>query len=108
MIDISIDIKSNFIEKIEINGHAGSAEKGYDLICCSVSTLLISLINGLSEYVKADIEVKIEEGHSFIHIFDKDKEKRMKIEILTNVFLLSVRGLERENPKFIRLNITEE
>ena len=73
MINIDINIKSNFIKQIELKGHAGSGEKGYDLICCSVSTLLIALINGLSEYIKSDIDVKVKaRKENKNRCFDKD------------------------------------
>lgn len=108
MINIDINIKSNFIKQIELKGHAGSGEKGYDLICCSVSTLLIALINGLSEYIKSDIDVKVEEGYSLVKINEANQEKKIKTDILTKTFLLSVKSLSEENPEFVKVNIMEE
>lgn len=108
MIDISIDIKFDFIETIKLSGHAESNEKGKDLICCSISTLTISLINALTEIAKANIKADVSEGFTLIEVNEKDKDKRLKSDILTKSFMLSVKGIEEENPEFIKLNITEE
>ena len=108
MINISIDIKSYFIETIKLSGHAESNEKGKDLICCSISTLTISLINALTEIAKANIKAEVSEGFTLIEIDEQEKNKRLKSDILTKSFMLSVKGIEEENPEFIKLNITEE
>ena len=108
MIKININIKSNFIKQIELKGHAGSGNSGYDLVCCSVSTLIIALINGLREYLKADIDFDIKEGYSLLKINETNPEKKEKIDVLTKTFLLSVESLEEENPEFIKVNIMEE
>ena len=108
MINISIDIKSDFIEKIKLSGHADSNEKGKDLICCSISTLTISLINALTEIANANIKAEVSEGFTLIEINEQEKNKRLKSDILTKSFMLSVKGIEEENPEFIKLNITEE
>ena len=75
MINIRIDIKSDFIEQIELKGHSGSALKGNDLICCSISTLTISLINSLTDIVKADIETELSEGYSLIKIKENNNDE---------------------------------
>ena len=78
------------------------------MICCSISTLTISLINALTEIAKANIKADISEGFTLIEVNEKDKDKRLKSDILTKSFMLSVKGIEEENPEFIKLNITEE
>jgi len=108
MINISINIKSDFIKTIKLSGHAGSDEKGKDLVCCSISTLTISLINGLSEVVDADIKAEVSEGYTLIEINEENPKKKKETDTLTKTFLLSMKGLEEEYPEFIKLNITEE
>ena len=61
--------------------------------------------NGIA---KANIKADISEGFTLIEVNEKDKDKRLKSDILTKSFMLSVKGIEEENPEFIKLNITEE
>ena len=60
------------------------------------------------EIAKANIKADISEGFTLIEVNEKDKDKRLKSDILTKSFMLSVKGIEEENPEFIKLNITEE
>ena len=108
MINIDININSDFINQIELKGHAGSDDIGFDLVCCSVSTLIISLVNGLKEYVQAKTKIKLESGYCLLKIEDNDKNKMMLADVLTKTFLLSVKSLEEENPEFVKVNIMEE
>ena len=35
------------LESVELIGHAGSGEYGFDIVCAAVSTLSINLVNSL-------------------------------------------------------------
>ncbi len=47
-------------------GHAGTAARGKDLLCCAISTLVTHTINGLSELACEEIKVTENEETGFI------------------------------------------
>ena len=67
MVRITIDINSL---EIRMEGHACTAEKGKDLVCCALSTLIETLSryleNQLAEGMIYNLEENIEEGDSYI------------------------------------------
>ena len=47
MIKIDIKKKDDVINYIKISGHADYAEKGFDIVCASVSCIAITTVNAL-------------------------------------------------------------
>lgn len=108
MIEVKVVKSLGFIKNIKVNGHANSSEYGSDLICCSVSTLVITLINGISDYIKGDIEYNTENGNVNVDITETNEDKKNKIDVLTNTFVLGIKGIMEENPEYLNLKISEE
>ena len=64
MIKINIDKDlNNFIVGYTVNGHAGFAPDGQDIICSAVSTLTMVAINGLEEHLQREVTYEISDGH---------------------------------------------
>ena len=64
MIKIKIDKDlNNFIVGYTVNGHAGFAPDGQDIICSAVSTLTMVAINGLEEHLQREVVYEISDGH---------------------------------------------
>lgn len=49
--------------KIEINGHAGYAESGKDIVCAAVSILAQNLVRSLEELTRDSVYSRVEQGH---------------------------------------------
>ncbi len=86
---------------ISVVGHADYSKYGKDIICASVSTLIIFTVNLLLEF---DVDEKlfsynIDEGNFFIE-YDKKNEQINKI---INVFKLSIKDLSTQYPKNIKI-----
>ena len=47
MVKIKVGKKSNSIIKLNIEGHAGFADKGKDIVCASISSIAIGLLNSI-------------------------------------------------------------
>lgn len=59
----------NRIHKLKITGHAGTAPKGQDLVCCSVSTLCLTLsqcILNNKDKLTCEPVIKLSDGSSVI------------------------------------------
>ena len=83
MIKINLKKNDDVVDYIKISGHAGYAEKGYDIVCASVSCIAITTVNALISinedclvYSESDglLEIKMEKLlviMAVIHIAEK-------------------------------------
>ena len=85
--------------KIEITGHAGYDDYGKDIVCASVSSIVITTINNVLD---------IDEDS----ILYEDNDNKIKIEIkkddeivnkLINNMVLLLENLEKDYPKNIKI-----
>ena len=60
MISISILKHNGIIEEMNVSGHAEYADKGKDLVCAGVSTIMIGSLNALDLLAKdtCDLQIK--------------------------------------------------
>ncbi len=68
---------------IEVEGHAGFAEKGKDIVCASVSTAILvsaNLIEKLGQ--KENIKVILKEGYFYLEVLEETKEIKAVYENL--------------------------
>lgn len=64
MISVIVSREGNSIRALYVNGHAGFAESGKDIICSGVSTLLFTAANALEDICGYD-------GESFFRIVNE-------------------------------------
>ena len=57
MIKVVYEAKDNQYLSLEVSGHAEYDEKGKDLICASVSSIVFGLMNAI-DALKEDVEIK--------------------------------------------------
>lgn len=86
MIKISITRENEVITNIKINGHAGYDDYGKDIVCASVSSMVITTINGLLRL--DDNSLKYEEKDGYINIDVLKHNETIDILILNLVSLL--------------------
>ncbi len=96
------------ITKVEVSGHAEMAEYGYDIVCASVSALVIAAINGLEEYVQTEVRANVENGITSLEIDEKDSLKSTQAQAILNTLYIAMLGLEDEYEDYIEVTITEE
>ncbi|MBQ9566034.1 MAG: ribosomal-processing cysteine protease Prp [Synergistaceae bacterium] len=90
---------------IESRGHTGFAERGSDVVCAAVSSLLHALLLGLSDVAKVEgLECEVDPEGPFIRIM-WPKKRAGGLSLLTRTIALSLREIESGNPGYV--NITE-
>ena len=95
MIKIVID-KDN----IKISGHAGYGVKGTDIVCASVSSIVITSLNAIIRIDENAIDYKQDEG--FIEVNIKKHEKT--VDILIDNMISMLEELEKEYKKNIQID----
>ena len=105
MINVIVIKEKQTIKTIEATGHSGYAEEGSDIVCSAVSVLMETLANGLTEVVKADVKVVVDENipHLSVTLNEKDQEKCKYAQVLMQSTLLGIKGVAQEFSKFIKI-----
>lgn len=76
---------------LTVDGHAGFAETGNDIICAAVSALAQGLIHSLSDLTKDEFLHNVRDGH--IEIFYRNLSERGKL--LIDSFFLSMGDIQQ-------------
>ena len=105
MINIIVIKEKQTIKTIEATGHSGYAEVGQDIVCSAVSTLMETLANGLTEVVKANAKIVVDEEipHLSVTLTEEDQEKCKYAQVLMKSTLLGIKGVAQEFSKFIKI-----
>ncbi len=104
MIKVEIIRNNNNIKKISILGHAMYAEYGKDIVCASVSTLVISTVNNILSINSNTIKVEQSDSKIIIEYILKDNI----IDILINNMISNLNTLANNYPKNIKIIDKEE
>ena len=99
MIKVKIKCDNGSFESIDINGHANHGDYGYDIVCASVSSIVITSINAIIRLDKDAISYKDNDG---ISIKVLKHNNTVDTLILNMVSLLS--ELENEYKKNIMIS----
>lgn len=93
---IKVEIKDNLIT---IKGHAGYDDKGKDIVCASVSSIVITTINGIIEINPDAIDYSDLDNEIIIR---KLKEDETVNKLLNNMILL-LENLEKDYKDYIKI-----
>lgn len=96
---IKVYIKGNPFKEIKINGHAMYEEKGKDIVCAGVSTVVTTTINAILKLDKKAISYESREGFIKIEVL---KEEKVVITLLENMIDL-LKELEETYKKNIKI-----
>lgn len=94
MIEIS---KSG--DRITIQGHAGYAEPGKDIVCAAISTLTQVFIASVEELTAARIKYAVSGGEADIDL----QESTERAQVLLDSFLLGCQMVADEYPEYVRV-----
>ena len=93
---IKVELKDNLIT---IKGHAGYDDKGKDIVCASVSSIVITTINGIIEINPDAIDYSDLDNEIIIR---KLKEDETVNKLLNNMILL-LENFEKDYKDYIKI-----
>ena len=73
MIKVKFFKNNDGYQGFEVSGHAGYAEYGSDIVCASVSCLVINTINSIENFTDCKFSLKENEKKGYISFRLKDK-----------------------------------
>ncbi len=86
-------------DTITVNGHAGYARVGYDIVCAAVSVLVQTLIQSIEELTADKIEYDMQPGT--VHI--KLRYLSEKSRTLIDAFFVGIKGIAEAYPDNVQL-----
>ena len=84
---------------INIEGHAGFAPSGKDIVCAGVSTLVTNLVNSIEELTEDTIEYETGDGYIII----KHGNLSEGASLLVDSFLLGIEEISTNYPQYVGL-----
>ena len=87
----------------EIQGHAGQAEQGRDIVCAAVSSAAYLTANTLTEVCGCRATVRESEGRLSVRISSEEEAAQIPLQGLR----LHLEGLTAQYPQYIQLQQTE-
>lgn len=84
---------------ITVDGHAGYAERGNDIVCAGVTALTQTLIGSLEELTSDDIKYDISPGRANINYGNLSEESK----ILVDSFFIGICMIAEEFPDYVRV-----
>lgn len=101
MIRIQIQKNKSIIHSIQVDGHAGYAPHGYDILCASVSTLLQVVGYTLKDVTKVELEFE-RSGFGRIEI----KEPSLSSSLVAMTFEKGAILLADQYPEHVSLEMS--
>ena len=100
MIKINIIKKDNLIDNISIKGHALYDESGKDIVCSSVSSIVITTVNAIIRFQKDAIIYDENDGYLKIEILKHNDI----VDLLIDNMISLLEELEDQYKKYIKIN----
>ena len=103
MIRVRCTVKRGKITHLDVSGHSGSADRGEDLICAGVSTVIFGLCNALDQI--AGIEtIRVDQNLIAVDILKPDQTT----DTIMRTGLIQLMTVEEQYSQFIKIQLTEE
>ncbi len=92
------EIRSNENEYVgfHIEGHAGLANAGKDIICAAISALAFNCINSIDKFTNARMNVKSNEEKGILDFVITDQEVPKDAALLLSSFFYGIQGIQEE------------
>ena len=88
------------IKGFKIDGHAGYADKGEDIVCAAISILAVNTQNSIESFCEDAFKQKFEEKSALME-FMIEGDPSHDAELLLKSFESGIIGISREYPDFV-------
>lgn len=99
------------IDAFTLDGHAGFAQKGEDIVCAAVSALTFGTINAIEHLLNLPLSIQTKENDGFLHCVVpdlEDKATQEKVQLLLEAMVLSLQAVEADYGDYVQLTVQSE
>ena len=97
-------------------GHTGYGDEGYDILCASISSLTMFIINSINSVYEGELDYTIDEGSTEIMVqsssalpeFEEDEKKQHAISGLFMSYFLQIRDLAEDYYKYLEFDVIDK
>lgn len=109
MINIAIgrDARGS-VCSFRVEGHAGYAPHGSDIVCAGVSALTQGVIYSLRRLLKVNPEVNVEEGRLLLTLGPVPSEVYEKCVLLLEATVIGLKEIARSYPEYVKIDDFDE
>ena len=87
-------------------GHSGFAKAGEDIVCASVSVLVINTVNSIEQFTKERITLDVKEEPPVIALTFQDIPGK-EAKLLMDSLVLGIQGIAKQYKKYVKLTFKE-
>ena len=98
---------SNKIVSVNLSGHAESVDEGYDMVCSAVSSVSLTVANGITEVLHIKPDISLEDGFLSMDFNRLSLEDIDKCQILLETMLIGMKSIETNYGDYIRVELEE-
>ncbi len=109
MTKIIVKYDKSVCSFIELSGHAGYANSGYDIVCSGITTATYTSINLIDKINQECYKLNVNEKSGFLHL-DLDyqllNEQEVKfIDLIITNLIDMYEEIKRNYPKYLKIEI---
>ncbi len=105
MIHAEIYVDDSLLKGFIIQGHAGMAEPGEDIVCASVSVLAQTALLGLDAYLTVKPKWQLEEGYMECWLPDiLSAEEMTKAQVIMHTMELGLLCIEESYGQYLKVS----
>ena len=87
------------LDGITVDGHAGYAEAGKDIVCAGVTALVENLIDSIEGLTVDTIQYEVSPGRADIHYKNLSEDGKL----LVDSFFLGICGIAQDFPEHVKI-----
>jgi len=107
MISVVISKQGNEIKQVILEGHAGFADAGQDIVCAAVSVLVINTFNSIEKFTEDGFKAQAAEDGGFLAMEFPEKPSD-KAQLLIDSLLLGLDQIQKQyGDEYISLQYKE-
>ncbi|MBR4693282.1 MAG: ribosomal-processing cysteine protease Prp [Bacilli bacterium] len=99
MITVNVEKENKKYKKISILGHAMYADRGKDIVCSSVSSIVITTVNGILTLNKGSLSYMVGKKGMKIELKSEDETTQLLIHNMVNL----LKDLEKQYPENVEV-----
>lgn len=107
MTTVTIVRSNGVFKSITVDGHAGFARNGKDIVCAAVSMLVINTINSIEEFTDDDFKGLADDKKGRIEFELVSEPSRESIILIDSMILGLTNASEEYGKKYLRLEFKE-
>ncbi|MCT8978256.1 ribosomal-processing cysteine protease Prp [Clostridium sp. CX1] len=107
MVDVVFSKKACGLVSVSLKGHAESVDEGYDLVCSAVSAISQTMLIGILEVLKFQVDYSIDDGFLSFSLENLSHKNIKDCQVLMETMLLGLKSVETSYGEYINVKVEE-